>query len=131
MSKRSTKRIKLDPSSSKTSLAPGTSSAAFNPVKKGKKKDKKRAVFAPLGTTDARALFDDDAAKDDEERQLEATLFGVPYISAQPGASSSRLRDDDDEDDEDDENSEGGGRELENMLDTDVSSSKPFYHYCF
>lgn len=70
----------------------------------------------PLG---ARVSLTDDATKDDEERRLESMLFGTPFVPSGKGKGPKDLIlvDDDAEDEFGQEN----GRELEGLLDTDVS----------
>jgi len=66
----------------------------------------------PLG---AKSALLDDASKDDEERRLESLLFGVPYA---PGKSGKEILVVSDE--EADDGQLEGGREFENLLDSDV-----------
>jgi hypothetical protein len=113
MDKRAAKRAKL---------AGGLSSAppkAFTSGKASKKSKHKTQDVQPLGTFDAAKFLADDASKDDEERRLEASLFGVPYVPASSSSKAHLLHEDDDDDSANEEHT--GGRELENMLDTDVS----------
>ena len=68
----------------------------------------------PLGAVSA---LTDDAAKDDEERRLESLLFGTTY---EPSGSAAReLLTVDETGDE----TGAGERQLQNLLDTDVSFS--------
>jgi U3 small nucleolar RNA-associated protein 18 len=60
----------------------------------------------------------DDASKDDEERRLEGLLFGVPFVSAKQNANDGIAFSDEAEDMD---GMADGVKELENMLDTDVS----------
>ncbi|PCH33187.1 WD40 repeat-like protein [Wolfiporia cocos MD-104 SS10] len=56
----------------------------------------------------------DDAAKDDEERRLESSLFGTPYEpSGQLGIELPSVSDEEDEDN-------AGAKELQNLLDSDL-----------
>jgi hypothetical protein len=105
MSKRATKRVKLV----------DASQPALPKRNKAKKEKRRAAVAIPLG--DAEALLADDAAKDDEERRLEADLFGVPFAPTRSGLAL----DDDDDGDGDEEEDRRDGHEMENLLDTDVS----------
>jgi len=86
-----------------------------NPRKR-QKTDKIRREKVALG---AQTALLDDASKDDEERRLENLLFGVPYVPEKSGKEILVVSDDDDEDEEDDGQLEGG-REFENLLDSDV-----------
>lgn len=70
----------------------------------------------PLG---ARTLLTDDASKDDEERRLESMLFGTPFVPSGKGKGPKDLIVVDD--DEENETGQDAGRELEGLLDTDVS----------
>ncbi|EGN94195.1 hypothetical protein SERLA73DRAFT_115150 [Serpula lacrymans var. lacrymans S7.3] len=67
----------------------------------------------PLG---AKVALDDDASKDDEERRLESILFGVPYKPSGNKGKDVLAFSDEEEDLED----VGAGKELENMLDSDL-----------
>ncbi|EIW86071.1 WD40 repeat-like protein [Coniophora puteana RWD-64-598 SS2] len=99
------------------------------------KKRQKLASDAKQSNTKPRPLGMDltnDAAKDDEERRLESMLFGVPY-TASGGPTMEITVDEDDEEEMEDTPDVQGGRELENMLDSDLfflddsapSSSRP------
>jgi U3 small nucleolar RNA-associated protein 18 len=88
----------------------------------------KKAKVAPAYPTLDAAHYDalaDDAAKDDEERRLESLLFGTAFEPASKGKGKATfgisVLDGDDE-------HEGGGREFENMLDTDVSEPLIYYN---
>jgi U3 small nucleolar RNA-associated protein 18 len=74
-------------------------------------------LVQPLGTP---VSLTDDASKDDEERRLESLLFGVPFVPSRKDNTTTIVISDEGEEQED---LMGGGQELENMLDTDVSSS--------
>jgi U3 small nucleolar RNA-associated protein 18 len=73
-------------------------------------------LVQPLGT---RVSLTDDASKDDEERRLESLLFGVPFV---PSGTDNRNILVVSDGEEGEEGLMGRGKELENMLDTDVSS---------
>ena len=60
------------------------------------------------------------SAKDDEERRLESMLFGTAYGSAS-GKEEEVIAASDEEEDID----QAGEKELQNMLDTDVSTGAP------
>ena len=64
----------------------------------------------PLGSN----ALTDEASKDDEERRLESLLFGTKFVS----------RNEVDEQDQVD-----GGKELQNLIDTDVRFSFGVVHY--
>lgn len=86
-----------------------------------RQKTSKEDTNQPLGSRS----FVDDTNKDDEERRLESTLFGVPYVPSEKSKGKRRGSDDDDADrvvisDVDDGAAEPGLKELENMLDSDV-----------
>lgn len=72
----------------------------------------------PLGS---RVALTDDASKDDEERRLESMLFGTPFVPSGKGKGPKGLLAVDDQ-----EKYQVGdaGKELEGLLDTDVSSRK-------
>ena len=72
-------------------------------------------LVQPLGT---RVSLTDEASKDDEERRLESLLFGVPFVPS--GTDNNILAVSYGKEGE--EGITGHGKELENMLDTDVSS---------
>jgi U3 small nucleolar RNA-associated protein 18 len=65
----------------------------------------------------------DDASKDDEERRLESLLFGVPFVPSEKNKHDILIASDEDVDGDEDELTQGG-RELGNMLDTDVSNTR-------
>jgi U3 small nucleolar RNA-associated protein 18 len=102
------------------------------PAQNKRKTSKRRANEprlppAPLGSLNDLA---DEEGKDDEERRLESLLFGTPFVPAVKKNDKHVLivadDDDDDERDGDDDildgpNGDDAGRELENMLDQDVS----------
>jgi U3 small nucleolar RNA-associated protein 18 len=77
-----------------------------------------RELVEPLGT---RVSLTDDASKDDEERRLESLLFGIPFV---PSTKDTILMVPDGE--EGQEELADGGKELENMLDADVSDCNGF-----
>lgn len=70
----------------------------------------------PLGVEVGNTSLMDDVSKDDEERRLESMLFGKPYVPA-PEHENVLLVSDNEYGEEMD-----GGKELQNLLDTDVSS---------
>ena len=82
-----------------------------NPRKR-QKTGKVQHEKVPLG---AKTALLDDASKDEEERRLENLLFGVPYA---PGKSGREILVVSDE--EADDGQLEGGREFENLLDSDV-----------
>ncbi|OJA21085.1 hypothetical protein AZE42_07729 [Rhizopogon vesiculosus] len=82
-----------------------------NPRKR-QKTGKVQHEKVPLG---AKTALLDDASKDDEERRLENLLFGVPYA---PGKSGREILVVSDE--EADDGQLEGGREFENLLDSDL-----------
>lgn len=92
--------------------------------KRATKRQKTIPDIQPLGgTADTAAALADDAAKDDEERQLESLLFGTPYVPSGKGKGKQRefaLEVSDDGDDAAGTLDASAGRELENMLDSDV-----------
>jgi U3 small nucleolar RNA-associated protein 18 len=75
-------------------------------------------LVQPLGT---RVSLTDDASKDDEERRLESLLFGVPFVPSRKNKHDILIISDEDGDVEE---LTQGRRELENMLDTDVSNTR-------
>ncbi|KAN0101009.1 WD40-repeat-containing domain protein [Tylopilus felleus] len=87
-----------------------------------RQKTSKEDTIQPLGSRS----FVDDTNKDDEERRLESTLFGVPYVPSEKSKGKRRGGDDDDDADRvvisdvDDGAAEPGLKELENMLDSDL-----------
>ncbi|KAH7906953.1 WD40-repeat-containing domain protein [Hygrophoropsis aurantiaca] len=68
---------------------------------------------APLG---AQTALTDEASKDDEERRLESMLFGVPFVPSGKHSKEVVIASDDDADMDAGE----GGKELENLLDSDL-----------
>lgn len=74
-------------------------------------------VVQPLGSKLPQASLLDDASKDDEERRLESVLFGNPYIPAPRNENVLIVSDDE----PDEEIEMDGAKELQNMLDSDVS----------
>lgn len=66
----------------------------------------------PLGST----LITDDASKDDEERRLESILFGTKFV---PSKNDELILV---ADENEDVEMDGGGREMNVLMDTDVSS---------
>lgn len=96
--------------------------------KRAAKRQKTAADAAPLGSkVNAAALLEDDSAKDDEELRLESMLFGKPYVPSGKGKGKQRelvLDISDEENDDQEVLGDGAGRELENMLDTDVRSAQ-------
>lgn len=80
--------------------------------RKRQKTDKIQHERVPLG---AKAALLDDASKDDEERRLENLLFGVPYAAGKSGKEILVVSDE-----EGDDAQFEGGREFENLLDSDV-----------
>jgi U3 small nucleolar RNA-associated protein 18 len=89
------------------------------PVKHAKKRlrtdNNSRSHVQPLGSVVTQL---DDAEKDEEERHLESVLFGKPFISSTNGGLVS---DEDEHEGEQDIEYDAGGREFENLLDSDVS----------
>jgi U3 small nucleolar RNA-associated protein 18 len=75
-------------------------------------------LVKPLGT---RVSLADDTSKDDEERRLESLLFGVPFVPS--GKNNNDILVVSDEDGEREELTQAG-KELESMLDTDVSDAR-------
>ncbi len=67
----------------------------------------------PLGSQSATVSLLDDASKDDEERRLESVLFGTTYIPAALNENIFIVSEKENEE-------VGGGKELQNLLDTDV-----------
>ena len=77
-------------------------------------------LVQPLGT---RVSLTDDASKDDEERRLESLLFGVPFVPSRKNERDILILTDEDGDRDEPIQS---GKDLENMLDTDVSNTCDF-----
>lgn len=95
-------------------------------TKHGRKRQKivKDETVQPLGSN-VTTLLTDDALKDDEERRLESTLFGVPYTSSSThskrnGDKSAFVISDEEDGDADAAAAGTSLRELEHMLDSDV-----------
>jgi U3 small nucleolar RNA-associated protein 18 len=86
-----------------------------------RKKQKTEKVVRPLGSA---VSLTDDASKDDEERRLESLLFGTTFLDVN---DQDLEFDDHDEDDEGRQDGVGDiiGRELENMMDSDVRIFSP------
>jgi U3 small nucleolar RNA-associated protein 18 len=103
--------------SKRQKISEGLSRPKSAPAAKGKSKKARAPPQAPLGAEEVQALVADDAAKDDEERRLESILFGTPYVPTGKGKAKEDALD---ETFEDADINEDAGRELENMLDTDV-----------
>ena len=89
--------------------------------KRQKVENSAQELVQPLGT---RVSLSDDATKDDEERRLESLLFGVPFVPRSGNDNKNTLVVSDGEDERD---GLEGGKELQNMLDTDVSGYNIHY----
>lgn len=85
-----------------------------HPRKKQKTGKSAREEVQPLGT---RPSLTDDSTKDDEERRLESILFGTPFVSSGKDGKNALVV----SDDEESGGVVGAGKELENMMDGDVS----------
>lgn len=81
--------------------------------RKKQKTSKEVKKVQPLGIN----LLTDDANKDDEERRLESLLFGTKFIPKEKDTFLTVTGSGDDEGGGLDE----GGREMNNLMDTDVS----------
>lgn len=96
-------------------------------VKHARKRQKTEKLgdsgMQPLG---AQISVIDDANKDDEERRLESLLFGVPF--APSGTRNRGILAVSDEEEGEDDKSGIKGKELEHLLDTDVSRCIIFIH---
>lgn len=63
----------------------------------------------------------DDTNKDDEERRLESLLFGVPFVPSEKGKGNRDVLIISEDEEDEELGAVSGSKELENMLDTDVS----------
>lgn len=93
-----------------------------NSRKRQRTEQSDQAEIQPLG---ARASITDDASKDDEERRLESLLFGIPFVPSEKGKGNKNVLVVSDDEDEPERGTASGSKELENLLDTDVSCSSP------
>ncbi|KAH7925692.1 WD40 repeat-like protein [Leucogyrophana mollusca] len=86
-------------------------------VKHTRKRQKTtKAAQEPTQPLGAQIALTDSASKDDEERRLESMLFGIPFVPSSQGPKEVLVV----SDGEDDIDVREGGKEFENLLDSDL-----------